>query len=355
MKPIDNSIIIKAKKVLCASPDAEFSGGLKIINGVIQALSVNEVILDNAEIIDFSDFTIAPLFCDYHLHFSEKSCSLARNIDQQLLSHGIGTVYEGGDKGAFGLTLRDRLNCVPALRTSGYALHKTGGYGNVIGRGVGNPSEAFAAIDELTALNIDYLKLINSGLYEPDSDRISAGGFQPEELREIVAYTLDKGLDVYCHANGDRAVREAVDAGVTAIIHGLGISNEMLAAMAEKRISFIPTVFAFKSLAKIAATETGRNNCERQAEQHLSKVKKARDLGVSVLPGSDSGPAFLPYGSSFIEELRMFDRAGIPLEDVIRSAANSTLQAGSPANFIVLDGLNVKAVMIDGRFIKGEG
>ncbi len=343
-----DQFIIKAKGVLCSAQEFCF---LRVKDGVIQTISDNMTDSPIDEIIDLSAFTISPCFCDNHLHFSGKSIPEAESVGALLLRSGIGKAYEGGDKGSAGLTVKELLNGMPRIMTSGFALYKKGGYGSALGRGVAHVTEAFAAIDELHSMSVDYIKIINSGIYEPESGLISAGGFEAAELVRIVDYARERGLAVYCHANGEKAVKEAVDAGVSAIIHGLYACDDTFAEMAEKRVAFIPTVSAFQSLLSIAKTDAARKNIEQIVDAHLSAVNKAFASKVRVLPGSDSGPTFIPYGSSYNEELRLLLKAGIPYEEVIQSATTAAITTGAQADFVVLEGLSVKHVVIRGQFL----
>ncbi len=343
--------IIKAKGILCSGIGPQELCYLRVKDGMVQTISADMPDFSGYEIVDLSYLTVSPCFCDFHLHFSEQAKAAAESLGALLLRYGIGKTYEGGDKGLAGLSVKETLKGMPEIMTSGYALYKTGGYGSVIGRGVANPAVAFLAIDELIACHVDYIKIINSGLYEPESGLISAGGFEATELMDIVDYARERGLDVYCHANGEKAVKAAVDAGVSAIVHGLHAGAETFAAMAERKVAFIPTVQAFQSLLAIAKTDAARQNIEKIVDAHLSAVNRAFEHKVRVLPGSDAGPKFIPYGSAYIRELRLFLRAGIPFEDVIQSAATAILTEGAPADFVLLDGMSVEQVVFRGQFL----
>jgi len=135
-------------------------------------------------------------------------------------------------------------------------------------------------------------------------------------------------------------------------VHGLYADDETFAEMAEKKVAFIPTVRAFQSLAAAAKTDAARQNIEKTVDAHLSALNRAFEKKVRVLPGSDSGPKFIPYGSAYIDELRLFLRAGIPFEDVIQSATTAILTEGTPANFVLLDGLSVEQVVFHGKFLR---
>jgi len=335
----------------CSGSTALSSHFISICKGEIRYLTEAEHLSIGAEFVDYGHLVMAPLFCDYHLHFSEQAKSAAESIGIGLLRSGIARAYEGGDKGLTGLSVRETLKGMPKIMTAGSALFKTGGYGMPIGRAVKGYDEAVSAINELQSLRVDYIKIINSGIYDPESDHISAGGFEAAELLKIVDYARERGLDVYCHANGERAVRTAVNAGVSAIIHGLYAHDETFAEMAERNVAFIPTVRAFQGLLAIAQTDAARQNIERTVDAQLSAVSRAFESNVHVLPGSDSGPKFIPYGSAYIDELRSFQKAGMSIEDVLRSAAGTVLTEGGPADFVLLDGLSVAQVVVRGQFL----
>jgi imidazolonepropionase-like amidohydrolase len=342
---------IRAKGMLCSGIDAWKTCLLSVKNGMIQSISDDLQRCSGDEIVDLADLTLSPCFCDYHLHFSERAKSMAESLGTLLLRFGINAAYEGGDKSLAGLAVKESLKGKQGIMTSGYALYKKGGYGSAIGRGVDSEAEAFSAINDLLACHVDYIKIIHSGVYEPESGLISGGGFEATELTHIVDYAKESGLDVYCHANGIKAVKEAIDAGVSAIVHGLYSGDEIFAEMAEKKVAFIPTVHAFQSLLADAKSSVARWNIEKTVDLHLSAVSRAFEHKVRVLPGSDSGPTFIPYGSAYIKELRLFSRAGISIENIIRFATTAVLTEGGPADFVLLDGLSVKQVVFRGQFL----
>lgn len=348
-------VIFKAKGMLCSGIRLNELCFLRIREGIIQTISYDMPDFSGSEIADFRNLTLSPCFCDYHLHFSARARTAAESIGASLLRQGIGEAYEGGDKGMAGLSVKETLRGMPRIMTSGYALYKMGGYGSALGRGIAHHTDAVAAINELISCHVDYIKIINSGVYDPESGRISAGGFKATELKHIVDYAQERGLKVYCHANGLKAVKQAIDAGVSAIVHGLYSDDEIFAEMAERKIAFIPTVHAFQSLLAIAKTEAARQNIEKRVDAHLSAVNRAFEHKVRVLPGSDSGPGFIPYGNAYIQELRLLLRAGIPFVEVIQSAATATLTEGAPADFVLLDGLSVQHAVFRGQLLAQHG
>ncbi|HXX58782.1 MAG TPA: amidohydrolase family protein [Thermodesulfovibrionales bacterium] len=322
---------------------------LVVSGGIIEEISDIGEGEGGHDVMDFSGFTLSPPFCDYHLHFSKDKLPLSTKIGGTLLDHGIARVYEGGDGDLAGIEMKKKIGGMLDIRTSGFGLFSAGGYGRRIGREVNGLPSARLLIDELRAQGVEYLKVINSGLFRPESGKISAGGFERSELEEIIAYAASRGLPVFCHANGDRAIKDAVLAGASAIVHGFSVSDETLSLMAERGTDFIPTVNALFSLTKAHDAPEAKRRIEAMTEGHLAAIRKAHDKGITVLPGSDAGPSFITYGISYHEELTLFRRAGLSIEDVMSAAVNGPLRKGMKANYLVLRGLTVEKVFRDGK------
>jgi imidazolonepropionase-like amidohydrolase len=297
---------------------------------------------------DYLDSVLSPPFCDYHLHFPKARLSEGDIVASALLKSGIMRVHEAGDKNMAGIEMEKAIGERIDIKTSGYAIYKKGSYGGFIGKGVEDFSEATREIDHLNSLGVDYLKLVTSGIFSPSSGTITEGGFERQEIREIIAYASEKGLPVVCHANGDRAIRASAEAGAWAVVHGFYVSDETLSIMAKKKVRLIPTVKALLSLVGMTGEKEQKERVERLVDEHLEVIGKTHDKGVQVLPGSDSGPALIPYGSSYLQELELFRKAGFSEEEILSSAVTGSLEEGMPANFLVLKGLSVEKVFVAG-------
>ena len=321
---------------------------VRIKDGFITDITARAQASHKVNVLDFSGHSIAPCFCDYHLHFFKRKTEKTKEIIDALTASGISKAYDGGSPHGYGMDVKKSVTDRIAVLTAGYALYKKGSYGKYIGRGVGTLQEAEDSIERLCQGEADYIKAVNSGVFEAADGTISPGGFTLYELKRIVACAGKKGLHVACHANGNEAVRDAIEAGVSFIVHGLGVSSESLALMAETGTAFIPTVNAFVSLASKESEKMTRENIREAVAQHLAAVKNAYDMGVKVLPGSDAGTAVIPYGSSFHKELDLFQEAGVSPEKILLSAAAGNLALGAKADFLILEGLRVKHVFRGG-------
>ncbi len=321
---------------------------LFVKDGCIAGFQDESDIVHDASVVNYSGCVLSPCFCDYHLHFfgHNQDCQLA--AVGALTASGITRVFEGGDKNLCGLKAKERLKDRLSIQSAGHAIFRKGTYGTQLGRGVDTVRDAGTLMRSLINDGVDYIKVIHSGIFEPETGNISPGGFNRNELKQIVAIAKDLGLDVACHVNGEQAVSEAVEAGVASIIHGLHVSRETLSVMAENNVRFIPTVNAFSNLEAIAVNNDAVANIEKVVENHLLAVKTAFDAGVAVLPGSDSGASFIPYGTSYHQELDYFEKAGLPSKYILSSSINSPLSIGDRADFLALRGFKIQGIFLDG-------
>ena len=150
------------------------------------------------------------------------------------------------------------------------------------------------------------------------------------------------------HANGREPVRTAIAAGCHAIVAGCGMGRDNLERLAAKGIVLIPTLRAMKARAEQAEDPPARKGAERTLAQQLEQVALARELGVTVALGTDSGSPGILHGEAVVEEMKLLIRAGLSLSGAIRCAtANGAallglvrgrIAVGRPADFLVARG-----------------
>lgn len=319
---------------------------LHIKNRAIAGFPDNHLLDDTVNVLDYPGHVITPCFCDYHLHFFNNSPEDTITITKALNSSGITAAFEGGDKNCSGLKTKEQFANHLNIKTAGCAIYKKGAYGQYIGKGVESIREAAELIHQLKREGMDYIKVINSGILKPETGEITPGGFEANELSAIMQHAQDSGFKVACHANGEKAVREAVEAGASYIIHGLHVSDETLSMMAEKGTALVPTANAFASLKAIASDKEAVQHIERAVDCQLSAISRAAGLRVTILPGSDSGPDFIPYGRSFIHELQYFHKAGLSIDTILQSATAAPFKVGINAAYAVTRNLEIKKVFI---------
>ncbi len=255
-------------------------------------------------------------FVDAHVHIS--------NIDAlaQLAADGIVAVRDAGLRPD-----KDRLDAESAFKSAPvkvmsalWALYKKGGYGSLFGVAVENRDEIRAEIGRLKKAGADIIKVMASGavsLKRPGT--ITPGGFDRCELKFIVEEAAGLGLGVMAHANGEPALLAAAEAGVRSVEHGFFMTERALGMMAGKEIRWTPTIGALARAAESSSRET-RKYVSDLIAGHLKMVRRAHEAGVPLAAGTDCVLPDPQYRKAYDAELSYLERAGIPLDEVMKIA-----------------------------------
>ena len=301
--------------------------------------------------------SIDPEFREKQLDASYKELIpiIAEHLRHQF-SHGVLGLRDGGDAGGHVLRyLSEHLDpaALPVRVISpGSAYHRCGRYGSLIGVCLENDEslrETFLRLAQPTKL----IKVVNSGVnslttfaHQTDPQ------FSTDQLSQLVAEARRCGAKVMVHANGEIPVRSAIKAGCDSIEHGFFMGRQNLELMAEKGVYWVPTVYTMK--ACVQNGEYYRSTIDKKvAEQNLAhqmeQLALARELGVKVALGTDSGSIGVLHGESMVEEMKLFIQAGFSLSETIRCATDhgasllgleelGRLAPGKPAHFLVTRG-----------------
>ena len=316
---------------------------------------------------DLSDCTVIPGLVDSHVHLTMSGSadeefrkrlraasygSIRRVIGghlQDQLAHGVIAVRDGG--GARGYALR----CVRGepgrvcVRAAGRAWHREDRYGRLIGRPPGKGLGLVEAIRQ-DSEPVDHLKIVNSGLNSlTEYGKQTAPQFDLGEMSAAVKAAALRGLSVMVHANGAEPVRIAVAAGCRSIEHGFFMGKDNLARMAERAVTWVPTVVTMAAYARIFE-QTGRSPdvARRTLDDQLEQLAIARRLGVTVALGTDSGSPGVDHGAAVIEEMKLLMQAGYSLSEAIHCATVNgarlvggefgLIERGRPAAFVIVEG-----------------
>ncbi|MDW7739138.1 MAG: amidohydrolase family protein [Bacillota bacterium] len=249
---------------------------------------------------------------------------------------GVGVVRDGGDSRGFNLHFRDyfskRKEVLPQIVATGEALRRKEGYGSFLGHGYDSPEEIPFVIERLSDSGIDQLKIVLSGVVSFNSYGSVEGKLMPfDELQAIIGYANKKGLKTMAHASSDEAVELAVQAGVDSVEHGYFVKTETLKKMADKQVSWIPTVIPVAAQARnwnrsnwsMDEVETIEKICEEQVQ----KIELAFRLGVPLGMGTDSGAPGVKHGEAILEEIKLYVDSGIPVGEVLKivTSGNASL------------------------------
>lgn len=325
------------------------------------------------ERVDLSQCTLLPGLVDCHVHLTMSGTSdmeirrhqlnftfeqagpvIARHLSHHL-QHGIVALRDGGDSA--GHTLRYRKELLPAsglpccVRAAGKAWRARGRYGRIIGR---PPHEGCSLAQCITEdeNGADHIKIVNSGLNSlTEFGKETAPQFPPEELDGAVQAARRKTLKCMVHANGKAPVRYAIDAGCHSIEHGFFMGRENLERMADLQVFWVPTAITMKAYSEELVNGSLESDIAKRTLDHqLEQIAYARNLGVPIAVGTDSGSLGVHHGASYPGELELLLDAGFSIEEAVCCASLEgarllglknelgQLKKGMPATFVAVKG-----------------
>ncbi|MDQ3803893.1 MAG: amidohydrolase family protein, partial [Acidobacteriota bacterium] len=152
-----------------------------------------------------------------------------------------------------------------------------------------------------------------------------------EELKAVVEEARRHGRKVAAHATSQRAIANAVEAGVDSVEHGTEATPELLAGMRERGIALVLNVHTTETLRAVFAAELRRSPeavadfeayVRQSAQRTPALVREALRAGVRVVAGSD---VFYIYpgktrGETALLELEALQHWGLPAPEVVRAA-----------------------------------
>ena len=345
------------------------SGAIVEINKATETGKATE-----AQVTDLSHCVVLPVLVDSHVHlcmsgtidpevrekqlgatYEELIPVLAEHLRHQF-SHGVLAVRDGGDRGGHVLRYineQHHPSALPVMVLSpGRALHRSGRYGSLIGASCAEEETLLEALQR-RAQPTKLIKVVNSGLNSLTSYGLrTEPQFSLQQLSELVAEAHRDGARVMVHANGEIPVRMAVEAGCDSIEHGFFMGRENLELMADRDTYWVPTLYTMKACAQNAShyrTTIDKKVVEQNLSHQLKQLALARELGVKVALGTDSGSIGVLHGESLVEEMKLFMQAGYSLSETICCATKhgarllgleelGALEAGKPAHFLVTRG-----------------
>lgn len=368
------SILVKAGWLIIRADSPATSGGGLLISGAKIVFAGPAADVPDqpaaARTVDLSGCTVIPALIDAHVHLhmsgttdadirrDQLHCGYDRSAEL-IAGHlaaqagaGVAALRDGGDAGAHVARFKAERDTDPVIvHTPGRAWRAQGRYGRLIGRPPAQGqslTEAVAACDE----PVDHLKLVNSGL---NSLKIFGKTTEPqfslEDLTGAAATAHELGLKVMVHANGDGPVASAVRAGCDSIEHGFFITRPTLELMARRGTVWTPTAVTMAGYAATLPPGSAEADMARRIlDDQIERMALAREIGVTMAAGTDSGSMGVDHGRSLGWELRLMARAGRSPAEILASATLiparlmglddrlGRLEAGLEASFIALPG-----------------
>lgn len=182
-----------------------------------------------------------------------------------------------------------------------------------------------------------------------------------EEMAGICEEAHNAGLLVAAHAQSTEGIRAALRAGVDTIEHGAALSAEVIGLFLDNPRSLtgssalIPTIQACLPLAKLSQDSTGINdivkaNATLILEEMLQGIRDARENGVTVGMGTDSGVTYVTHYNTWRELDLLVRYGGLSPAEALNAATHTnarilgleestgSIETGKAADLVVLDG-----------------
>lgn len=342
-----------ADKVITAATGNTLNAALVLIEDD-RILSVGPMdpaaIPAGTEVLDFSGKTVIPGLINCHAHLCmdgsadpvgawrkrslPENAAMAAGHAEDALRAGVTTLRDLRGWDHVDLALKKAINAGsvwgPRLLVSGQ-----------VGMSVRGASEARRAVHTQIEMGYDIIKMTGSAR------------LRYEELCAVVDEARRTGRPTATHALGATGYKEAIQAGVTSIEHGIYLDSEAVEMMAAMGTYFVPTL---AGLHHIRASGTGSgipqfmmDMAVNGRDTHISGFQMAHAKGVRIAAGNDGGGPF-NRADNLAGEIECLVAAGMSFAEALEAAQSTaarllnidgetgTIQAGKLADLVVLDG-----------------
>lgn len=338
----------------------DFTGPVDIRVDEARITALGPDVARHPEVVDhdFGGTWLMPGIIDTHVHAMTHSWDLAEQLRTPLSYRvaetlsalhrtqqaGVTTIRDAGGLDA---GIRDAIAAGvadgPRTQVSVVPLSQTGGHGDghLGGPGVdlsvdymvpdypGRPGHLADGVEEVRLrvrenirAGADWIKIfVTGGVMSGGVHRFDEQ-FTDEEVAAAVHEAGRRGVGVMAHALGGPAIGRAVRAGVRSIEHGVWLTEEDAALMAQRGTTLVPTLAIYRALADDA--EAGRLP-EGVAVRARSvggilgtSVQVAREAGVPIALGSDF--AHRDQHGHNLREISLLRRAGLTPGEALLAA-----------------------------------
>lgn len=324
---------------------------------------------------DLGDVTIVPGLVDAHVHMIwdgsqpeperirareslSKAAIRAATHAGSTLSCGTTTIRDCGCPGGVAFALREAIEegivRGPRMLCSGAMIVMTGGHCHTLGVEVDGPVEARRAARQQLKEGADFIKLLaTGGVYGLRNDEPWSPQLSVEEMRAAADEARRAGRVTAIHAEGEQGIANAIEAGADTIEHCNQLTPESAEAMAARGIYMVPTLTWFFTVAAAAVGPAFPEDYVRKgramAEASARSITLARQAGVKIAAGTDTGAPMVPH-NSIRRELELLVKLGLTAAEALqagtRTAAEAlrmdnligTVEAGKHADLIAVGG-----------------
>jgi imidazolonepropionase-like amidohydrolase len=344
-----------------------------------------------ARVIEADGMTIMPGLIDTHVHLAghwgfdllrgfmtPPSLSLLHVVPnaRATLEAGITTVRDaGGTPAGVKQAIAQGFFPGPRMLVAVSILSQTGGHGDsfmpccadmsrlLIGKALSSdvPTGVVDGVDamrhkvrEVLRAGADWIKLCTSGGVLSAADSPHSAQFTVDEIAVAVYEAAAQDKRCMAHAQSTQGIKNAVEAGVTSVEHGIFLDDEAIEMMVRRGVYLVPTLVAPMAVIEEAEARPGQlppyalEKSRQVLVAHRDSFRRAVQAGVKIAMGTDTGVG--PHGTNARELGLMVEHGGMtPMQTIVastRSAAEllrlddrlGTLAPGKLADVLVVDG-----------------
>lgn len=338
-----------------------------------------------ARVVEADGMTLLPGLIDCHVHLVGEFLDLMRSLmtppslsllsavpnARATLEAGITTARDaGGAPAGVKMAIERGFFPGPRLLVAVTLLSQTGGHGdfympcciNMLEHGphdvpngvVDGVDEVRQRVREILRAGADWIKLCTSGGVLSPSDSPHSAQFTVDEIAVAVYEAAAQEKRCMAHAQSTRGIKNALEAGIASIEHGIYLDDEAIDMMRERGVYLVPTLVAPQDVLERAAAKPGLlppyavEKARAVMATHRESFRRAVEAGVKIAMGTDTGVG--PHGGNARELKLMVEHGGMtPMQSIVastRSAAEllrlddriGTIAPGKLADLLVVDG-----------------
>lgn len=221
------------------------------------------------------------------------------------------------------------------LVVAGEILIADGGHGwnDVASRQCSGADEFRRAARQQISAGADFIKIgLTGGLATPN-EGVQDKQMANDEIAAVVEVAQGANKRVAAHLGSDRAIRQAVDLGVSSVEHAYDLSRETAELLAAKNVFLVPTLCVSTAKDYLIAHGSPQYHVDKlaaAADHHRQSIKHAIAAGVRLALGSDllaSDP--LAGTVAVIRELELLVDVGLtPLQAIAAASSNAAELCG---------------------------
>jgi imidazolonepropionase-like amidohydrolase len=344
--------LLRAAQVLTGGDEAPIrDGAVRVKDGKIAAVGTAAALGSEPgeQLLEFPDGTLLPglIDCHEHLNGHDKYAIGDASVDapetmltlvgafhtRRLLNSGVTTSRIVGSQGQIDLIIRRAIKEGyiegPRLFCAGQNLIMTGGHGQAAGIEVDGPDEARKAARKQIKAGADLIKMMASG--GVGITREGEEPSQPEmtvaEMRAAIEAGHAAGLRTTAHADGVPGIRNALEAGIDCIEHGIWLGPDEARFMAENGVALVPTLSTMVGIYEHGVAygmpESWIPIAQEILQPHRDSFQAALDAGVLFATGTDG------FGE-MVDEMKLFASFGLSPYRAIQAATRDAALVISP-------------------------